>query len=460
MLTKKTRLVILMVGALLMVSGITPGSSALARDLSPVRPGVAPRDTAGASQAAQQALPHSSMPAGAGPVGSRFMIADQPVDTDFSTVAYNSQNQEYLVVWHNDRPANDDIYGQRVSKNGTLIGPWFSIVAGAGAERYYPHVAYNSKHNEYLVVWEVGMAAIRAQRVSATGVLIGSVATLMVTAAGDEVYFPGVAYGSGSDQYLVVFVTETAAGNSTIGLVSCAYDVFICFNNSVAPLSATWHYVPDVAYNPRRDEFLVVWREFTTSGATAKHIYGRRVSLASGLNVVGSVIQISNMSNNEDDPVVAVVPRSPDGQYLVAWDVFDTVGMDDEVWAQRLAGDGTLEGAPLPVATTPDDEVVGGIAGNANTGQYAIMWARRNSTFTQSNIQGREVRTDGSFVGGARDLMPAPPGMVGTSTPENPSIAAGPGGDFLVTFDDPVSSIRKVFGILWGNRLYLPLVLR
>jgi hypothetical protein len=33
-------------------------------------------------------------------------------------------------------------------------------------------------------------------------------------------------------------------------------------------------------------------------------------------------------------------------------------------------------------------------------------------------------------------------------------------GDFLVAFDDTPDGSRDVYGHLWGNRVYLPLVLR
>jgi len=41
-------------------------------------------------------------------------------------------------------------------------------------------------------------------------------------------------------------------------------------------------------------------------------------------------------------------------------------------------------------------------------------------------------------------------------------LTAGPHGDFLVAFDDDpsMSSNMDIYGRLWGNRVYVPLVVR
>jgi len=45
---------------------------------------------------------------------------------------------------------------------------------------------------------------------------------------------------------------------------------------------------------------------------------------------------------------------------------------------------------------------------------------------------------------------------------DNPAVASGPGGDFLVGWQDqPLSATNtNLYGQLWGNRVYLPLVVK
>ena len=53
------------------------------------------------------------------PIGNTITIHNEVgLVEEEAAVAYSSERQQYLVVWYNDRPGNDDISAQRVSKNG------------------------------------------------------------------------------------------------------------------------------------------------------------------------------------------------------------------------------------------------------------------------------------------------------------------------------------------------------
>ena len=110
----------------------------------------------GWAQAISAGAPAAAAANGA-PIGQQFVISGDPEQEVYPSVAYNSQRQEYLVVWSNDRAGNDDIRAQRVSKDGALIGGSFYISAGPGADRRYPDVAYNTQQDQYLVVSVVAM---------------------------------------------------------------------------------------------------------------------------------------------------------------------------------------------------------------------------------------------------------------------------------------------------------------
>lgn len=102
---------------------------------------------------------------------SDFRLSDMGPDgnpnfrASFPAVAYNSVNNEYLVVWEGDdntAPLADEeneIFGQRINAaSGAEIGGdiRLSEVGLAGNANYdtaTPAVAYNSAQNEYLVVW-------------------------------------------------------------------------------------------------------------------------------------------------------------------------------------------------------------------------------------------------------------------------------------------------------------------
>jgi hypothetical protein len=78
--------------------------------------------------------------------------ANDSVDNLNPAVAYNSVHDEYLVVWENDRGALRDIYAQRVKGDGTLKS-WFSVVSYANKWSYLPDVAYSPVQDEYFIVY-------------------------------------------------------------------------------------------------------------------------------------------------------------------------------------------------------------------------------------------------------------------------------------------------------------------
>ena len=79
-------------------------------------------------------------------------------------IAYNSTENQFLLVWSGSAPGLDgqdwEIYGLRLDGNsGVPIGTRFRISnqGPEGKHRYHtrnPSLAYNSLENEYFVVWQ------------------------------------------------------------------------------------------------------------------------------------------------------------------------------------------------------------------------------------------------------------------------------------------------------------------
>jgi len=133
------------------------------------------------------------------------LFAETPIRTSSNkdteaAIAYNSTNDEYLVVWSEWGPMGGGtyiigpIYGQRVKADGTLIGSAFIIFSTFSGDA---SVAYNSTANEYLVVFS--HLGIQGQRISAAGTLIGSPTLLMANTAA-----PKIVYNSLDNSYLLI----------------------------------------------------------------------------------------------------------------------------------------------------------------------------------------------------------------------------------------------------------------
>jgi hypothetical protein len=391
------------------------------------------------------------------PVGSRFVIHNSGSATELQpAIAYNNQSGEYLVVWHNEWAANKDIYGQRVARNGTLIGPWFAV-SPAGGNRYNPDVAYDSQHNQYLVVWEDGLD-VRGRLISATG---GHLTGELIIAQGyptlNSAMNAHVAYAATADQYLVIWENGGLAGSSIQAQV---YDWNGAPNGTIfdvvpfAPsVSAAPPEQPDLAYNHSRNEHLVVWQQKPSGGDY--DVYGRRVKMAGGAGVLGNAFPIATSADEEVTPAVAAIPTVPNqGQYLVAWE--RTSGPTRDIQARPVAGDETL-GILTTVADTPWSEHSPAVAGGLSNQQFLVawVWIPVVTPPAMMQVQARTLALDATLL---HETTTVDGGQV-----FGVAVAAGHTGDFLMAFDDNEVigiSNRGIYGRLWGNRVYLPLVVR
>jgi hypothetical protein len=264
---------------------------------------------------------------------------------------------------------------------------------------------------------------------------------------------PAIGYASTENKYLVVYSYQDGSGGSikAIALTSDGTAWGSAFD--IEPYSMTPKSSPKLAYNHLRNEFLVVW--YQVQGSYGE-IRARRVAMSGAAGTLGSAFWITSLLDSTDDhtPAVTTVPRFPDGQYLVVWER-EVSPTDTDIYGQMIAGTGTPEGFPLLLATTTQNEASPAVAGNASNQQYLVLWTCRVWWIpsTPYGIFGRTIATSGDFLSDGNWLAGA--------SANRPAVAAGPFGDFLLTFEQGGGDgYIDVWGRLWGNRLYLPLILR
>jgi len=401
----------------------------------------------------------SVISASGGPVGNRFTISNDPGLEELSAaVAYNPNLQEYLTIWHNDRPGNDDIQAQRIASDGRLLGGRFYIAAGPGADRRFPDAAYDSQSHEYLAVWEhydqaSGSFWIQGQRISDMGSLIGSVIT--ICNVGVSSHAPAVAYASTANQYLIVWSWDSGGLMHIMGKTyspgSGLSPMFYVFKDTVGGL----HMKPDLAYNRARNEFLVVWQEFT---AGWMEIYGARVKMSGGPGVLGAPIGLSlGMAGDKTHPAVAALPNPAGlGQYLVAWEDDSTLS-DRNLMVRYVDGNGNMPIGIVVLANSPWDEYSPALAASESRDEFLATWTWTPAPTPPGMMQVRAIAIPRTGP------WSAPSMIVGGGQVFDSAVTAGPNGDYLVAFDDnEIIGVanRGIYGHLWGDRLYLPIMLK
>ncbi|RMG43412.1 MAG: DUF11 domain-containing protein, partial [Acidobacteria bacterium] len=173
--------------------------------------------------------------------------------TDISAGSGNSRNAdvdwngtEYGIVWEDDRDGTQEIYFARADASGTRVGPEVRLTASSGTSRA-PRIVWNSTNQEWAIVFaddRLGDSDVYLDRLDASGNQIGS-EILIAGGAGDQAA-PDLAW-SGA-RYGVVW-HDGAGGEYTIQFRSLTYDGSVISppvrleqlpGDSVTP-AITWH---------------------------------------------------------------------------------------------------------------------------------------------------------------------------------------------------------------------------
>jgi hypothetical protein len=400
----------------------------------------------------------------ASPLYDVFLISDQASDVTHSAMAYNTQAHNYLVVWCHQQTGSTGVFARTISETGQL-GPVYPVSDTNGeADRCDPDVAYDSRHNRYLVVWQHKSGANFSVhgRLFSPGSYLGSDITFSDLASSAATP-PAVDYAYTSDEFLVVWAYWASGVNSSIISQRITYDGMkiganITIQQGHDTISA---YDPDLAYNLSRDEYLVAFTRLDTAapGGPNKDIFGWR--LTHDQVKLGNELQISYLTPNELHPSVAALPTaSPEsGCYMVAYqtDFYDTNHNyeDSDVWGQVVSGDGTLRypGAYFVIQGTNAYETLPAIASSQDSHDFMVAWtATYPPDYVLSNIVARTVYPDSTTQAAY---------WLGGFFANNASVAAGRRGDYLAAADDlTLFGNRDLYGRLLGNRVFMPQIIK
>jgi len=165
-----------------------------------------------------------------------------------------------------------------------------------------------------------------------------------IRVSNNDDFDPAVAYGDGD--FLVVNTAEASPTNHNIrarfvnpdGTVGVGWTIDVSSVNSVCP---------DVAYSRIARRYLVVWAH--RADGAQYDIYGK-ILRDDGLTAVSTFIIACEPTVNEFHPCVMC---TGDGHFLVLW---DTTGAGDyinsEIYARRVGSDGALGAASYKVSPT------------------------------------------------------------------------------------------------------------
>lgn len=308
----------------------------------------------------------------------------------------------HLVVWSEPNGIGE-IRGARLDASGALLDPAGFIISNASTRQTNPQVA--AVGAQALVVWEDKRSStpdIYGTRVTADGTVLDP-AGLRISNAATTEWLPSVA--ASDTQYFVVWTYRAASKLRILGKR-------IGLNGAVDlnPLTIVPDQTMPDGYPAKvasdGTDFLVVWNypfsvDRTPGGPTGEDstvtqpfaaVYGTRVTSA-GVVLDPAGFKIApNATKDQVKPSVAF----GGGNYLVGW--IEQDGPSDteaDLWTAPVFTDGHT-GVPLLIA--PAQKTARRLALSGNVGGFFGTWAAENDDLLQTRtVWGAFFRQDGSL---------------------------------------------------------------
>lgn len=386
-------------------------------------------------------------------------VTSPECDRSYPAVAYNQDQREFLVVWHNWWSYSyQDIYARRVTSAGA-IKSWFSVADG-GYTRVHPSAAYNPATGEYLVVWMYDALGDGTHweiwgRLVAWNGAYRKPEFQILSWPNRGYWWPRVVWNSLHNEYLVVAsVYDTAylrwndvarrrvaADGSTPWAGGAIYQ-----NPTVEPTEI------DVAYNPAVDEYLAVWRQAWSS--TDRDIYGARLRGDNAAVIVPpDTFVIDGALQDQLDPSVTSTGQ---GHYLLFWQqAVDIPPANDwHLPGRELDSNGNYVGSTpwYPYAGSAEVEryLYADVASNGATAPPVVVFQGLGPGISEVLLA--ELGASGSWAGytvaaGAASVPPA--------------VAAGPPGHYLIVYGKAEGGTVHIYGRMYRKMtIYLPLIVR
>ena len=331
---------------------------------------------------ASQAQPPPIQPSGLIVTDPDRMIWDaigiNPGDDMYPDIAYNSQDDEYLVVFEwpdSGSGIGRDLVSIRVDASGQAALSPNGVAVSTAYTDTRPAVAYNPTNNTYLVVWERspgnGGKDICRAVLNASGTISG---TEYIVAGWDgNQLFPDVAYSAVDDRYLVVWEDYYAYWTYEPNIYGAVLDeagASVAFENVTGDVLGD-QTLPSVAANTVSGSWLVTWQDSRNSGTTENDIYGQQMSVSgSTLSPSGPQVAIGTLSGWAGAPdVVWGQPSSGDDAFLTVW------AEDSVLYGQRVAADSTLTGDPTTISDYESAKSVPAVAFDTVESEWWVVWA-------------------------------------------------------------------------------------
>jgi hypothetical protein len=398
-------------------------------------------------------------------VGNSLDIRVDNLVNALPKVAYNSQHNEFLVVWEEQiSSAEVAIYGQRVGPDGILKGGPIEIRKVLNTIYHSPSVAYSPVQDKFLVVYRHNYKSddydIWAIQVSWDG--SSKSAEFPIDRRLGLQWASKVTYNTQSDEYLILYEDFFTANDRRILATRVkASDLSTPGSQiQVAYVSGQSRRLPDVAYNVTRNEYLIAYTHTLNVAGTLYGIKGKIVPADL------SSIPTNEIAFTANDQCNGVSLAAGPNEFLAVWSE-NVIGGPQKIWGRRVIGDGTL-GSFIKFADRAPENCVEPVVAYEPFWGYFLSW-RYVSPGGIWDIFGRTIGAGQntpssaefpisyiSYSGGGTFIV--------DGQQKGPAVACGAMGICLAAYEDNCCIFNSDYEIrgrlVTPNFLYLPLIER
>jgi len=294
------------------------------------------------------------------------------------SVAYNWKRDEYLVVWHNLFFNGRDVYARRVDRFGRVLNEF--VVASELDDRAQPSVAYDWVHDRYLVVYTVDVNG-DGSNWDVYGRLIGwdgpnpAWTEFPICTWTSSQWNPRVEYARAQEEFMVVWTNTPAGVPAYVSARRVSPDGSTPHGGFTVSSGAAPRINPQIAYNLARNEYLVTY-DLVAGGGTAVDIWATRMT-AGGIILGGGEFGIAAWPDTEEHPDVAACHEAD--TYLVVWQS-EVAPNDLDVYGRFVAGDGTVDGAPILIHSAAGDDAEPAVDCMRDSGRFMVAFQQEYSS--------------------------------------------------------------------------------
>ncbi len=355
---------------------------------------------------------------------SGIVVSAATSDQLYPAVAFDGT--DFLVVWQDERSAESDIYGARVTRDGAVLDPSGIAVSTAAYDQSFPAVSFDG--TDFLVVWqdERGdeFGDIYGARVSVAGAVLDPTGIAICRVVYDQI-FPAVAFDGAN--FLVVWEDDRNGLGDIYGARVTGAGAVLDTNGMAVSAAADDQGGPGVAFDG--SNFLVVWHDLR--GGESYDIYGARVSVA-GVVLDPTGIAVSTAPDDQEWPAVAF-----DGtNFNLSWQDWRG-GIAGDIYCARMSTAGVvLDPSGIAVSRTEDDQGYPRVAFGGSS--FLVVWEDdRDDSYS---IYGARMNQDGV-------LLDSSGVAISTTTNDQWFPAIGfDGTNFLVVWQDDRGGAYNIYG--------------